>query len=136
MVVFMPTPAGACAIPSHSKSCTINSHTNEEINMPVITTETVSLLAPHIIDLIRGVFRSRKDKELRGASEAQALEILNKDVLELQEVATKHAAAIGEITQRVEARFSQFERQLKQQRLIAFAAVVVALIAAGIAWAK
>jgi predicted transcriptional regulator len=122
---------------SHVACCTpISRYTNEEINMPVITTETVSLLAPHIIELVRGVFRSRKDKELKGASEEQALEILNKDVLELQEVASKHAAAIGEIAQRVEARFSQLEKQLRQQRLVSLAAVVVALIAAGIAWAK
>jgi hypothetical protein len=106
------------------------------MKMPVITTETVTLLAPHVFDLLRGVFRSRKDKELKGASEEQALEILNKDVLELQEVATKHAAAIGEIAQRVEARFSQLEKQLKQQRLMTFAAILVSLIAAGIAWAK
>jgi predicted transcriptional regulator len=122
---------------SHVACCTpISRHTNEEINMPVITTETVGLLAPHIIELVRGVFRSRKDKELKGASEEQALEILNKDVLELQEVASKHAAAIGEIAQRVEARFSQLEKQLRQQRLVSLAAVVVALIAAGIAWVK
>lgn len=104
--------------------------------MPVITPETVTLLAPHIIDLVRGVFRSRKDKELKGASEEQALEILNKDVVELQEVATKHAAAIGEIAQRVEARFSQLEKQLKTQRIISGVAIVIALIAAGIALAR
>lgn len=104
--------------------------------MPVITTETITLLAPHIIDLVRGVFRARKDKELKGTSGEQALEILNKDVVELQEVASKHAAAIGEIAQKVDARFNQLEKQLRQQRLVSVAAIVVALIAAGIAWAK
>jgi predicted transcriptional regulator len=106
------------------------------MKMPVITTETVTLLAPHIIDLVRGVFRARKDKELKGTSGEQALEILNKDVVELQEVASKHAAAIGEIAQKVDARFNQLEKQLRQQRLVSVAAIVVALIAAGIAWAK
>lgn len=104
--------------------------------MPVITTETVTLLAPHIIDLVRGVFRARKDKELKGTSGEQALEILNKDVVELQEVASKHAVAIGEIAEKVDARFNQLEKQLRQQRLVSVAAIVVALIAAGIAWAK
>lgn len=104
--------------------------------MPVITTETVSLLAPHVIDLVKGVFRSRKDKELKGASKEQALDILNKDVLELQEVATKQAAAIGEIAQRVEARFGELETQLKRQKLFSFTAVIIALIALGVALAK
>ena len=106
------------------------------MKMPVITTETVGLLAPHIIDLVRGVFRARKDKDLKGASGDQALDILNKDVLELQEVAGKHAEAIGEIAQRGEVRFNQLEKQLKQQRLLSIAAVVIAIIAAGIAWLK
>jgi hypothetical protein len=106
------------------------------MKMPVITTETVAILAPHIIDLVRGVFRARKDKELKGTSGEQALEILNKDVVELQEVASKHAAAIGEIAQRVELRLNQLEKQLRLQRIVSLAAVVVAVIAAGIAWVK
>lgn len=106
------------------------------MKMPVITTETVSLLAPHIIDLVKGVFRSRKEKELKGTTEEQALEILNKDIVELQEVANKHAAAIEEIAQRVDARFSLLEQQLRRQRLVSWAAVAVAVIAAGIAWVK
>jgi hypothetical protein len=110
--------------------------TKEEMKMPVITTETVAILAPHIIDLVRGVFRARKDKELKGTSGEQALEILNKDVVELQEVASKHAAAIGEIAQRVELRLNQLEKQLRLQRIVSLAAVVVAVIAAGIAWVK
>jgi uncharacterized coiled-coil protein SlyX len=106
------------------------------MKMPVISPETVTLLAPHIIDLVRGVFRSGKDKELKGASEEQALDILNKDVVELQEVASKHATAIGEIAQRVEARFGQLEKQLKTQKIISAVAIVVAVIAAGIALAR
>jgi hypothetical protein len=109
------------------------------MKMPVISTETVSLLAPHIIDLVRGVFRSRKDKEVKAGSEEQALDILGKEVVELQEVASKHAAAIGEIAQRADARFSQLEKQLKQQRLLALSALVVAVVStvvALVAWAK
>ncbi|RJF96751.1 hypothetical protein D3870_20345 [Noviherbaspirillum cavernae] len=102
--------------------------------MPVITTETVSLLAPHVIELVSGVFRSRKDKELKGTPEAQALETLNKDVLELQDIAAKHAEAIGEIAQRVEARFGQLEGQLKQQRILSAIALAVAVIAVGVAF--
>jgi predicted transcriptional regulator len=104
--------------------------------MPVITTETVSLLAPHVIELLRGVFRFRKDKELKGASDEDALKVLNKDVLELQEVAGKHAEAIGEIAQRVEARFSMLEKQVRRERMMSTAAVIVAVIAAGIALFK
>jgi hypothetical protein len=109
------------------------------MKMPVISTETVSLLAPHIIDLVRGVFRSRKDKEVKAGSEEQALDILGKEIVELQEVASKHAAAIGEIAQRADARFSQIEKQLKRQRLLAWASLVIAVISAIVAlmaWAK
>jgi hypothetical protein len=104
--------------------------------MPVITTDTVNLLAPHIIELVKGVFRSRKDKELKGTTNEQALEILNKDVLELQEVTAKHAEAIGELAQGVEARFVLLEKQLKQQRLFSLAAAVVAVAAMVIAFVK
>jgi predicted transcriptional regulator len=105
--------------------------------MPVITTETVSLLAPHIIELVKGVFnKSGKDKDLKAASEEEALEILNKDVLELQEVATKHAEAIGELAQRMEARVNQLEERLKRQQLFSVAAVIIALIAIGVAFMK
>ncbi|WP_019140462.1 hypothetical protein [Noviherbaspirillum massiliense] len=101
--------------------------------MPVITPETVSLLTPHLIDLVRGVFKSRKDKDLKVSSEQQVLEILNKDVLELQEVATKQGAAIAEIAQKIDARFGQLEQELRRQKMISLAAAVVAVVAAGIA---
>jgi hypothetical protein len=108
----------------------------EDRNMPVISPQTISLLAPHVIELVKGVFRSRKDKDLQGASEQQAVDILNKDVVELQEMVLKHASAIGEIARGAEARFAELERQLQRQRLYSIAALAVALVAVAVALFK
>jgi len=109
--------------------------------MPVITTETLTLLTPHIVDLVRTVFRSRNkgganDKSPQAASVEQAVDILSRDVSELQEVATKHGSAITEIAQKVDARLGELERQLKRQQIFSLISIVVAVIAVGIAIAR
>lgn len=102
--------------------------------MPVISSETVSMLAPHIFELVKGVFKTRK--EVPETSEDQVLDMLNKDVLELQEVATKQGEALGEIAHVMEAKFAQLEKQLRLQKLLSVAAVVIAVIATAVAIAK
>jgi hypothetical protein len=102
----------------------------------LLTKEAVSILAPHVIDLVKGVLKPGKGKELQDTPMEQALQILGKDVQELQEVAAGHAAAIGEIAERVEARFVRLEKQLRLQRLVSLAAVAVAVIATVIALLK
>lgn len=101
--------------------------------MPVITPETLSLLTPHVIDLFKGVLKSRKDQEAQGASQEQAIDLLNKGVLELQEVANNHGAAITEIAGKVEERLTGLERQLRRQQLISIVAIVVAAVAVAVA---
>lgn len=110
--------------------------------MPVITTETLTLLTPHIVDLVRTVFRARNkegapsNKGPQAASVEQAVDVLNRDVLELQEVAVKHGTAITEIAQKVDARMGNLERQLKRQQIFSLISVVVAVVAVGIAIAR
>jgi hypothetical protein len=108
--------------------------------MPVITPETVSLLTPHIIDLIKNVFKSRNreasGKTPREAGVEPSIDSLSRDIVELQQVASGHGIAIAEIAQNVEVKLAKLERQLKWQRLFSLASLVVAVIATGIALAK
>lgn len=110
--------------------------------MPVITPHTISLLTPHVIDLVKTVWKARSkdepDKDMKPgpSSQEQAIENLNRDVAQLQDVASRQAEAIAEIAQKVEQRLVALERQVRLQKLISLASVVVAVVAAGIALAR
>lgn len=106
--------------------------------MPVISNETVNMLAPHIFELVKGVFKSRRDQEPlhAGRPDEQPSGTLGRDVAELQDIAARQAAALGEIVQATDARFTQMQAELKTLRMISIGAVALAVIATIVAILK
>lgn len=106
--------------------------------MPVISNETVNMLAPHIFELVKGVFKSRREPEPlhAGRPGEEPSATLGRDVAELQDIAARQAAALSEVAQAMDARFTQVQAELKTQRMISIGAVVLAIIATIVAIAK
>jgi hypothetical protein len=104
--------------------------------MGFLTSSAVSALAPHLVDLVKGVIplftpnNKAAEKDLSGE---QANSVLNKQIAELQSAATAQAAAMKELAAKTEESLRAMEAQLRQQKMFTLIALGVAILSGVIA---
>jgi glutathione S-transferase len=104
--------------------------------MSILTSSAVSALAPHLLDLVKGVIpliTSRNKAVAKTDTREQAADALAVQVAELQEAAIKQAAAIKELAEASDAAMRDLEQQLKQQKLLSLIALAVAAVSLALA---
>ena len=103
--------------------------------MSFFTRSAVSALAPHLVDLVKGVLPlfTADNKTARHASHEQTTQILDVQVYELQEAAVKQAGAIKELAAHTEQTIRELDRQLKRQKILSASALAIAIVALGLA---
>lgn len=103
--------------------------------MSFFTRSAVSALAPHLVDLVKGVLPlfTADNKAIRHGSQEQATQVLTVQVSELQEAAVNQAGALKELAARTEQSIRELERQLKRQKILSASALAIAIVALGLA---
>lgn len=105
--------------------------------MSIFTSAAMRALAPHLLDLAKGVLplftasRASQEETPVEHEDMQALQIR-----ELQQAATAQAGAVQELAARTEAALTELEQRLQRQQRISTIAMVVAAVAMVLAlWA-
>ncbi|MES2535183.1 MAG: hypothetical protein V4632_04840 [Pseudomonadota bacterium] len=104
--------------------------------MGFFTSSAVSALAPHLVDMVKGVlplFTSNSKAAENDLSREQAIKVLNVQIAELQTAATAQAAAMRELAAKTEESLRAMETQLEKQRAYSLGALGVAVFSLVIA---
>jgi hypothetical protein len=104
--------------------------------MGFLTSSAVSALAPHLVDLVKGViplFTSNNKVAEKDLSEEQVSSVLNMQIAELQTAATAQASAMKELAAKTEESLRAMEARLRQQKMFSMIALGVAILSAVIA---
>jgi hypothetical protein len=104
--------------------------------MGFLTSSAVSALAPHLVDLVKGVlplFTSNNKASGKDLSGEQSSGVLNMQIAELQAAATAQATAMKELAAKTEESLRAMETQLRQQRVFSLIALGVAILSGVIA---
>lgn len=105
--------------------------------MSLFSSAAVRALAPHLVDLVKGVLPLfTPERAATDAMPEQVDDVQQRQISELQQAATLQATAIRELAERSEASMRALEAELARQKKMTTVAIGVAVAAALIAlWA-
>lgn len=108
--------------------------------MSIFSSAAIRALAPHLLDLAKGVLplftASRAGQAEQEDAQAEAGDVQALQIRELQQAATAQAGAMRELAARTEAALKEMEAQLRRQQRISAVAIALAAAAAALAlWA-
>lgn len=105
--------------------------------MSLFSSAAVRALAPHLIDLVKGVLPLfTPEKEAAEAPPEKVDDVQQRQIGELQQAATMQAKALQELAERSEASMRALEAELAAQKRMTMGALALAVVAALLAlWA-
>ncbi|MGV3655862.1 MAG: hypothetical protein ACO1N5_16785 [Noviherbaspirillum sp.] len=107
--------------------------------MSFLTRSAVSALAPHVVDIVKGVLplftaNNKANREApHDASAQETIQLLNVQISELQQAALNQAEALKELAASSEQTIGELERRLQRQKILSAAALAIAIMALGLA---